>query len=279
MINFLLKGLQRLLGFKDKPAILPWPESWSAFLLKTVAFYQALSQSDKVLFEQRIQLFLNTTAIEGGVDVDISDNDRLLVAASAVIPVWAFTGWHYFNLSAVYLLPAAFNEKFECGKHDSTILGMVGTGPMAGKMALSQPDLHLGFKNSRDKHNVGIHEFVHLIDMADGSCDGFPERLKAFSYAIPWLDFVGEKIIEIDNNKSSIRDYGATSEAEFFSVASEYFFERPDMLQKKHPKLFAALEDIFQQDVLAIANEQPKRQAPCPCGSGKKYKHCCQPKD
>jgi len=54
---------------------------------------------------------------------------------------------------------------------------MVGNGPLHGKMALSKPHLHLGFKNSRDKHNVGIHEFVHLIDMADGNCDGFPERL------------------------------------------------------------------------------------------------------
>ncbi|MBE0475314.1 SEC-C metal-binding domain-containing protein, partial [Rhodoferax sp.] len=24
---------------------------------------------------------------------------------------------------------------------------------------------------------------------------------------------------------------------------------------------------------------KPDRNAPCPCGSGKKYKHCCQAKD
>lgn len=282
MMMSLYKQLRRLIGFEPAnhfSELSQWQDSWSTYLLDTVAFYRVLSDEEKKVFEQRVQLFWQTTVIEGSVDVEITDEDRLLVAASAIIPVWGFPGWHYFNLKTVYLLPAAFNSDFICRQADSFITGMVGTGPMAGKMALSQPDLHAGFNNSRDKKNVGIHEFVHLVDMADGRCDGFPERLKAFSFSIPWLDFVGKKIIEIEKNKSNINDYGATNEAEFFAVASEYFFERPKMLEKKHPQLFAALEDIYQQDVMAIAADLKKakigRQDPCPCGSGKKYKRCC----
>lgn len=280
----LFKKLLRLLGLTSPRPVenhaLNWQQPWSDFLTQTVSFYRVLSAQDKTCFEQRILLFWQTTNVIGNEQVQVSDEDKLLVAASAIIPVWAFKDWHYFNLKAVHLLPACFNEQFECGQPDSNISGMVGTGPMAGKMALSQPDLHRGFINHRDKHNVGIHEFVHLIDMADGDCDGFPERLKEYSFAIPWLDFVGKKICEIDNNKSNIRDYGATNEAEFFSVASEYFFERPLMMKNKHPKLYAALEDIFQQDVSAIAADiKPKKNAPCPCGSARKYKRCCLPKD
>ena len=52
---------------------------------------------------------------------------------------------------------------------------MFGAGSMAGKLVLSKPRLHLGFKNARDKYTVGIYEFVHFIDMADGYCDDFPE--------------------------------------------------------------------------------------------------------
>ena len=37
----------------------------------------------------------------------------------------------------------------------------------------------------------------------------------------------------ISDNHSDIRKYGGTNEAEFFAVASEYFFERPDLLKKK----------------------------------------------
>ncbi len=253
-----------------------WQEGWSQFLASTVNFYQNLSTEDRKLFERRVLLFLHSTAVEASSGVEVSDEDRLLVAASAIIPVWAFPQWHYVNLRSVYLFPAAFDENFICGTAQSTITGMVGTGPMAGRMALSKPHLHQGFINSRDKQNVGIHEFVHLVDMADGACDGFPERLKEYAYAVPWLDFVRHKTDEILAKKSNIRDYGATNPAEFFSVASEYFFERPRMLNKKHPELCAALEKFYRQSVDDIANDSRfSKNGPCPCGSKKKYKRCC----
>jgi len=56
---------------------------------------------------------------------------------------------------------------------------------MAGNIVLTRPALILGFTNSRDKQNVGIHEFFHLIDMADGECDGYPEDSK--NMRIPYL--------------------------------------------------------------------------------------------
>ncbi len=246
-------------------------------MLKEVVFYRVLSEADRLVFNQRVLLFLQTTAIEAG-QFEVTEEDALLVAASAIIPVWGFPKWHYFNLNAVYLLPAPFNRQFECGQPDSTILGLVGTGPLSGKMALSRPHLYAGFENSRDKRNVGIHEFAHLIDMADGEMDGFPERLKEYQYSLPWFDLVEKKTTEICQNKSNIGDYAATSRIEFFAVASEYFFERPEMLKHKHPKLYEALTEFYHQDVMAIARDvRVRKNAPCPCGSGKKYKRCCMP--
>jgi Mlc titration factor MtfA (ptsG expression regulator) len=254
-----------------------WQENWTTYLNETVAFYRTLNASDKVIFEKRVRLFLETTPVEAG-QLEVTDEDRLLVAASAIIPVWGFPEWHYFNVQKVFLLPASFNERFECGQPDSLITGMVGTGLMSGKLALSQPALHQGFSHAKDKQNVGIHEFVHLVDMADGDCDGFPERLKKYAFSIPWFELVESKIVCIDNKSCNIRDYGATNKAEFLAVTSEYFFERPAMMKKKHPKLYQALSDIYQQDVSRIANDiKPRKKAPCPCGSGKRYKHCCLP--
>tara|TARA_R110000765_G_scaffold9911_3_gene30825 strand:+ start:227 stop:403 length:177 start_codon:yes stop_codon:yes gene_type:complete len=51
----------------------------------------------------------------------------------------------------------------------------------------------------------------------------------------------------INDNHSDIRKYGGTNEAEFFAVASEYFFERPDLLKKKHPELYKVLVECFNQ--------------------------------
>jgi len=266
--------------FRSKaPVPVEWQPEWSHILTANVAFYRVLSEEDKALFEHRVALFLATTAVEAG-QFEVTDKDRMLVAASAIIPVWGFPKWHYFNLKAVYLLPAAFNQQFECGKADSRITGMVGTGPMAGKMALCRSALYQGFANSKDKHNVGIHEFVHLIDMLDGECDGYPERFKEYAYSIPWFELVRHKTNEIVKRKSNIGDYASTNRVEFFAVASEYFFERPQMMKDKHPKLFDALSEFYQQDVMAVEKDvRVKRKQRCPCGSKKRYKHCCMPSD
>lgn len=248
------------------------------FLSQNVDFYRALNSEERKTFEQRSLLFIDTTRIIGH-KVEVNQQDCLLIAASAIIPVWAFTDWHYFNLHTVVLVPKSFNAQQQFDQPDSNITGMVGSGGgMSGKMILSKPALQYGFSNARDKKNVGIHEFSHLIDMADGSCDGFPERFSKYAFFAPWIDFVDTKINEIDNKKSNINAYGATNAQEFFSVTTEYFFERPKMLKKKHPELYERLMGFYKQDMAAIEQEiKPKKNAPCPCGSRKKFKHCCLP--
>ena len=147
------------------------------------------------------------------------------------------------------LYPAMFNEDFQTEGKGRRTLGMVGTGFMEGKMILSKPALHHGFSNESDKKNTAIHEFVHLIDKSDRIIDGIPSLLLEKQYTIPWLDLINQNIEAIYENKSDINPYGATNRAEFFAVISEYFFERPQLLKRKHPELYKVLEEIFDQDM------------------------------
>ncbi len=60
------------------------------------------------------------------------------------------------------------------------------------------------------------------------------------------------EIKKILADRSDINPYGATNEAEFFAVVSEYFFERPDLLQDKNPELYQLLATIFRQQPATI---------------------------
>lgn len=274
-----LKSLERFFR-SDSPttqseAARSMPEEAIDFLQRKVAFYRNLSDQDRRTFDQRALLFIESTDIIGQ-GIEVTDEDCLLIAASAIIPVWAFPKWHYFNLSEVILISNRFNGQWETGQEDSRYLGMVGYGNLAGKLLLSKPDLHAGFSNANDRKNVGIHEFAHLIDMVDGKCDGLPKQLSENPLSMPWLDFVRQKTREIFKRDSDIDEYAATAKEEFFAVASEYFFERPKLLRTRHPKLYQALETFYQQNLAEIeADLKPRRNAACPCGSKKKYKHCC----
>ena len=223
-----------------------FPSEWRDFLLEKVVFYRTLSDEEKSRFEKSVQEFIINYQIIG-IDVSVTDQDKLLVASSAIIPIFGFPDWRYHNLKIIQLYPDMFNENFETEGTGRRTLGMVGTGFMEGKMILSKPALYHGFDNVSDKKNTAIHEFVHLIDKSDLAVDGIPEVLLDKPYTIPWLDLMHSEIEKIYQKKSDINPYGGTNTAEFFAVISEYFFERPQLLARKHPELYSVLEQAFHQ--------------------------------
>lgn len=233
---------------KTKAAVLPAQEKLDDRLLEeNVSFYRNLGLEDKSDFVRRLEAFLQETHIEG-VGFELEDLDRVLIASSAVIPIFGFKEWHYPQLTNILLYPDTFNNdfQFEGGKRE--ILGMVGGGFMNGQMLLSQVALRQGFSASAGTGNTAIHEFVHLLDKEDGATDGVPEHFLAHEYAVPWIKMIHQEIRKIEDGKSEINPYATTNEAEFFAVVSEYFFEKPEQLKSKHPELYEMLAKIFMQD-------------------------------
>jgi len=215
-------------------------------LEENVLFYSRLTAEGKTRFEEDVRYFLSHTRITG-IDTPVDKLDKLLVASAAVIPIFYFTTWKYHNLREVLLYADAINMHFETsGDADRNILGMVGTGPFEGSMMLSKPSLRQGFSNQSDKHNTAIHEFVHLIDKSDGETDGIPDLLLDKQYVMPWLKLMHDQMQQIARGKSDIDSYAYTNKAEFFAVVAEYFFERPALLEEKHPVLYKMLCEMFE---------------------------------
>jgi len=98
-------------------------------------------------------------------------------------------------------------------------------------------------------------------------------------YEVEWEEMINKEIDYILQRKSDINPYGATNKAEFFAVSSEYFFERPKLLADKHPELYELLAMVFHNDMQKresiLSSTDIGRNDDCPCGSGKKHKHCC----
>ncbi|MEO8765692.1 MAG: M90 family metallopeptidase [Ginsengibacter sp.] len=234
--------------FYKKPAKeIILPADFKDLLLENVAFYRSITGDEKIRFENKVKEFLGYVRIHG-VNTNVEDIDRLLVAASAVIPIFAFPEWKYYNLRDVLLYPGTFNkEQFLSGSDPRNTLGMVGNGAMQRVMILSKPALRSGFKNDTGKENTGIHEFVHLLDKEDGAVDGLPEALLKRHYLVPWLELMNHNIEAINTGHSDINFYGSANKAEFFAVAAEYFFGRPDLFKENHEELYNLMTKIFHQ--------------------------------
>lgn len=222
------------------------PANATKILEVNVEFYRQLPIDLKPFFLKRIKEFLTYVRVEG-VKIQVTDLDRLLIAASAIIPVFYFDKWTYTNLSTVLLYPHAFNkEEFLSEDSDRDVSGMVGNGPMQRIMILSLPQLRDGYCANAGAGNVGIHEFVHLLDKEDGDVDGLPEALLDKKNNPEYLNLVEDTMSQIRNGTSDIDAYALTNRAEFFAVTSSYFFNAPDVFKLNHEALYKFYKKIYR---------------------------------
>ena len=270
---------------REKLASSPFPPEWEQILKDRVAFYNGIGEVEKARFRTMVRIFIAETRISG-IDVEVDDTCRLLTAASSVIPVFGFPAWEYSMLREVLIYPNRFDgDNGPDASDQASTLGMVGNtgGAFNGLMVLSKPDLYHGFEIHGDKHNVGVHEFAHLVDKGSGAIDGIPAGMPEECVG-PWTQLVGRELQH--RGDSDIPAYGYTNREEFLAVTTEYFFESPDKLSEHHPELYDLLRKSFQQNprrtftdlvkrIFRPGRRRTGRNAPCPCGSGKKFKRCC----
>lgn len=216
-------------------------------LIANVAFYQEIPDKRKSEFRLRVNKFLEHTRITMVDKSKVTDLDRALIGASAIIPIFNFPKWEYSNLNEVLLYNDSFNYQFQTDGAGRNILGMVGNGALHSTMLLSRKALYDGF-HEHATSNTSIHEFVHLIDMTDGAVDGIPKYLIPKSLIEPWMHEIYTTTQDIINDEVAIRKYATVNEAEFLSVVSEYFFIRPHKLQEEDPELYALLKKIYNMD-------------------------------
>lgn len=229
---------------KEKIRALPFPDTWREILNEKVSFYKNLGPGGKERFENRVKAFLGHVDITGVKGVEITDETKMLVASSAVIPVFNFQEWEFFNLGEVLIYPADVDTRIEEEKIKNKILGQVRPFQSKLLMLLSQESLEQGFRSVKDNRNTGFHEIAHIIDQVDGDIDGIPVVMPE-ELVKPWTDAMYREMKRIRKGKSDINPYGATSEAEFFAVVSEYFFENPKKFREKHPELYDMMYKSF----------------------------------
>ena len=217
-----------------------FPQQWRTLLVQHVAFYNRLNPLERTKFENRIHIFLLNVQIVG-IETEVTHLDRILIASGAIIPIFGFDSWHYSNLRVIELHP----DQFLIPNTQQYANGLVGWGKMEGKVKLSRKALVHGFYDNNDQKNVAIHEFVHVLDMQDGSVDGKMAKIMKEIDIKPWLQIINNQMNTIQVGNSSIRDYGSTSQAEFLAVVSEFFFESPQKMKTEHPQLYHMLDQFY----------------------------------
>lgn len=233
-----------------------FPQGWLRIIEQNVPFYNRLPAEDKTELQRHILIFLGGKRFEGCGGLEITDKIKVTIAAQACILLLHRKTDYYPGLSSILVYPRAFianrAERLASGVVAQAPQVLLGESWHRGSVVLSWDDVVHGAADVHDGHNVVFHEFAHQIDSSGGKGDGTVVLANRSSY-IAWArvlqkDYEKLKLNAARNCPTFLNKYGAANPAEFFAVATEFFFEKPKELKEIHPDLYRELKQFYQQD-------------------------------
>jgi len=225
-----------------------FPASWLAIIRQNIPPYSKLSPEMQQQVQDYTQEFLYDKNFEGCGGLVLDDEIRVTIAAQASLLLLNRKVRCYPRLYSVLVYPSAYVAKSETDEKSVRL----GESWRTGAVVLAWDSAQHGAANFADGRNLVIHEFAHQLDQEDGSGDGAPILAGRSSYTA-WARVLSREYERlrkrVDKGKKSVIDaYGASHPAEFFAVASEAFFEKPQQLRSKHPELYAELQKFYRVD-------------------------------
>ena len=239
----------------------PFPKEWEEILEKDLPPYRRLSPELRRELQGLVNIFLAEKTFEGCGGLEVTDEMRVLIAAEACLLLLNKGKTDcYPSLDSIILYPHAFvaNAKRSLGTEsggvmvEDTASARIGESWGTGAVVLAWDHVRGGAADFADGQNVVLHEFGHQLDQASGSANGAPPLEGSTSYR-SWGRILGNEYAhlreKVERHRRDVLDsYGATNPAEFFAVATETFFEKPERLREKHPELFEELKAYYRLD-------------------------------
>jgi Mlc titration factor MtfA (ptsG expression regulator) len=210
-------------------------------------------------------LFLDRKEFSAAGGLHLTDAMVVAIAAQAVLPVLRLGLPRYDGFVGIVVHPAAVMAQREEPDADGVVHAfdeaLTGEAVQGGPVMLSWHDVRTAGQHAAQGYNVVIHEFAHVLDMADGVADGvplLPPDLPPGEWQATLQDEYTRFVQRVEAGDDTVLDpYGAEAEEEFFAVASESFFVNPGPMQQEHPALYRMLQRFYGQDPLA---ETPARR-------------------
>jgi Mlc titration factor MtfA (ptsG expression regulator) len=227
-----------------------------------IAVLQRLTAVEKAHLRELATLFLYEKKLTGVQGQDITDAMRISIAALACLPVLGLGFGCLAGWTEVIVYPAAFrvsrDETDEAGVVHHQERSLCGESWSHGPLIVSWDDIEHDLRQTQSGHNVIIHEIAHKLDMLNGPADGYPP----LHYGMPvaaWstaLSTAYEQLLRrVDHHhRTGLDPYAADSPAEFFAVASEYFFCAPEILHTEFAAVYEQLSLYYRQNPLLWAD-------------------------
>jgi len=229
-------------------------EAWE-WLLRDHPILDGLSGEERDRLRRMATIFLHEKTFEGADGLEPTDVIREVISVQACLPILNLGMEWYESWKTIVVVPDVFIE--EHTEVDSAGVAHEWQEDNSGESWDARPVV-LSWKDVEesgwgDGYNVVIHEAAHRLDLLDGEVNGRPALHDGMSPR-EWLEVFSRAFEDLSRRAAAKKrrlrmdPYAATDDGEFFAVASEYFFEQPEVLQSEYPDVYRLLCAFYRQD-------------------------------
>ena len=216
-----------------------------------------LTGDERAMLHDQASLLLAGKSFSAAGGAAVEPPVQLRIALQACLLTLHLDESSYRGWSEIILYPDEFlrphEEIDEAGVVHLSRDILAGESWHGGPLVLSIADV--AASGQLEGYNVVLHEFAHKLDMLNGDANGFPplhRGMKAADWARDFSAAYEDLCARVDAGEDTIVDpYASTNPAEFFAVATEMFFEVPDLLTDTYPAVYAQMQQFYRQDPLA----------------------------
>ena len=233
----------------------PLPQGVEEVLSRNVGLYSLLPDEQREQLHGHINVFLDEKRFLGVGGQQITSEVAITIAGIACMLLLNREPSYFPGFSSILVYP----DIYEADQVDYD--GMVETRKRSrrageswhrGPVVLSWSSVLQGALNAGDGYNVVLHEFAHKLDEENNGTNGQP-ILHATGHYQEWAEVLGREYRSfgdrVARRKNKVMDeYGLTSPAEFFAVATESFFEKSMAMRKRLPDLYDQLKKFYAID-------------------------------
>ena len=246
-----------LLKRRRRKALLsaPLPDQHKHILEERMPLYAKLPPALRDNLDGLINRFLDEVKFFGYEGVEINDDIRVTIAAQACVLLVNKENRWFKSLKTIHVYPTTFRSRLKSVEghvHSERAQTRSGESWAKGPVVLAWDSSAYGAFAAHDGQNVVMHEFAHQLDEQTGVTDGAPlldKDQSASGWARAFRTAYRRLQRDVAAGHENVLDaYGATSPAEFFAVATELFFERPEELRAQEPDLYDQLSHYYRID-------------------------------
>lgn len=202
-------------------------------------FYQKLSEKYKRQFRHRVATFISDKKYVGREGLEITDRIKILIASVGCMLSFGRKNYEYGLIEYILVYPGEFYSTVNDEHHKGEF------NPREKALVLSWKHFEDGCKNTTDNFNLGIHEFMHAMQLEAKQRSDIDSSRFAKQFQNILRRLTNEDVKHKLDESRYFREYAFTNQYEFMAILAEYFIESPEEFKTQFPTLYKYTQKLL----------------------------------